>query len=347
MDDIRLVEKTFSNGGAPILQTHSWSFYRYSPHSSTTQTHVVVVGCWNTPVADILQISSSTQFLNVITHSHAYSLYPFALFGYTPSIAIKPYQYHPNEKEIRERIRYFANPAGDANSVARLPSAHSACTFNGPLSFLVPRRFDDKYTWVIKLPTKLTQNMQDNISLNSFYLSYQVNWITPMFTTIMPPGDAFKYCITHDLYAAFGPTQMKVSDSDYCFAFLEEFKRNALSIENISITTETHDTYVLVKQVIKEMDIVVSKSNVRGFDAYTVSVLFGFLHLVRKSVHRLAISRIFITSDFLHRPSIFITVGINLYKGQQPSVLCDFNFLLDILFEEQLFVFWDIGDILL
>ncbi|KIK63413.1 hypothetical protein GYMLUDRAFT_57622 [Collybiopsis luxurians FD-317 M1] len=193
---IRSVEVQFVGSGRPSVQERMWLLSRRSLSGGNRFSHIIVIGCWDSPLADILLYCPSMDRLNIMTHSCIYALYPLAAIGRSRSLPIRPYKYHREAKCIRESIR----DAAKKGMKSPLPSTKTGSSFNDALSFLSPRLFSDKFTWILKLRNGAT-DLLDILSLNSFRVTYGANWITLAFHLYMPPGDAFHHCVSYDVYA--------------------------------------------------------------------------------------------------------------------------------------------------
>ncbi|KAJ3900685.1 hypothetical protein F5879DRAFT_992659 [Lentinula edodes] len=279
---------------------------------------VKFIAAEHTIVADILNGTSWTSMMNIITHSHLYCLFPKSTLVDHSDYFICPIVKQTADPSQRDVVRQFRQRR---NEHSLLPPLDQVLSPDGELSFQTKRSFGDAKcltipTYIAKRLRSLATSTEDGIRSHQWKIVYHVNWMSMSFEVVINQSTSAAYCVTLD---------------------------NANSIQipptaDITSVSQHHSNIIsqLLQTIIRpSLPITPSVNNV--IDAFTLYRLFNILY----RVHLMNPTAVYLTRqdwDFTSGAvvALHLCVHVVLRNGHKSSFLCSLNSDLDELLYEHI-----------
>ncbi|KIK63684.1 hypothetical protein GYMLUDRAFT_57353 [Collybiopsis luxurians FD-317 M1] len=194
--DIAKVKDDISAGITPSAAERCWCFSRFNQEWKHNKSSVMLIGCIENPICDIIRTQNTTASMNVLSHSAGYSLFPLTTIGLSANFSTQPPWTVFEENGLRQHLRWLLDHCGEPTG-SFLPAPEMALTFHGPYSILNHRSFNDEFSFVIPFASNRRLS-NDDVSWNSFRISYGGNWVALLFDIINGPKKDMKYCVFPD-----------------------------------------------------------------------------------------------------------------------------------------------------
>ncbi|KIK71592.1 hypothetical protein GYMLUDRAFT_52649 [Collybiopsis luxurians FD-317 M1] len=299
---------------------------------------IKLTASYTSPIADILKHSHFTLFMNIVTHNHAYCLFPRSTLIQKKSFRCRPRISYGDTLDIRLDVQYRRDCFG--KHTAALPDVEDACNLKGECSFRVQRSVGDRWCLCIAASgNEEVEQIPDYSECNSWAVRYGADWMTMAFRMLKVPGAKFQYCVHSELlFPLRRNLELNLATLDAEIARATELEQSSGVSPPSASSVDNIITALMAERRSKAEKMGYTKPRPKHdvLDAYTTFQIFYLLREVERRYKRILLQDHYYYRNAFGIERLTIIVHILLEKKQKPNYLMHWHHVLDRLEEEHI-----------